>query len=91
MISVHERYLKYVHWMILMVKLAYSKSQKWYSERCCYCDKKLKDTEVRVRGTATFLNGVKVNVLYHEQCAYEVRNLYAIEQIKRGEFGSKEV
>jgi hypothetical protein len=76
-----------VRWMILMVKVAYGKSSKWYSERCCWCDKKFKRTEPRVNGTAIFTNDIKVNVLYHEGCAHEAQRQQAIEQIKRGEFG----
>jgi len=73
-----------------MVKIAAHKSQHWYKNYCCICDKKFKRTEVQYSGKAIFAadnTNTEINVLAHEHCAQEAIRRIALEQLSRGEFG----
>lgn len=68
--------------------IAYGKSQKWYEEHCCVCDKKFTSTENRVRGIAIFKDDVAVKILAHESCSKTAQMQEAIKQTK--ELGKKD-
>lgn len=71
-----------------MVKIAWGKSDKWYSECCCVCGQRFKRTEVRYTGYAVFEEGdTPITVLAHEDCAKVATKMLACEQLARGEFG----